>query len=138
MDKKFLIAWSVMFVAWMVGSFLVHGLIMGSEYTALPDLFRSEADSQRYFPLMILAHVFIAGAFTWIYVRGKEDKPWLSQGLRFGFVIVLFSVVPTYTIYFAVQPMPGSMVVKQILFDGMLVILLGTTVAFLYRNNVPA
>jgi len=138
MDKKFLIAWPVMFVAWMVGSFLVHGLILGSEYAALPELFRSEADSQQYFPLMILAHVLIAGAFTWIYVRGKEDKPWLPQGLRFGLAIALFSVVPTYTIYFVVQPMPGMMAINQMVFDSILVLLLGMLVAFLYREKASA
>jgi len=38
-------------------------------------------------------------------------------------------------IYFVVQPMPGDVVVKQIVFDGVLVVILGIIVAWLYRNT---
>ena len=38
-------------------------------------------------------------------------------------------------IYFVVQPMPGEVVVKQILFDGVLMVILGTIVAWLYRDT---
>jgi hypothetical protein len=42
--------------------------------------------------------------------------------------------VPTYTIYLVVQPMPGELVIRQILCDGVLLALLGTIVAWLYRD----
>jgi hypothetical protein len=62
---------------------------------------------------MIAAHVVLAGAFTWIYLRGHEARPWLSQGLRYGLAVALLTVIPSYTIYYVVQPMPGATVVKQ-------------------------
>ena len=135
MSKRFFIAWLAIFVVWMAGSFIVHGVLLGADYAKLPNLFRPEADSQQYFPLMILAHVILAGAFAWIYSRGVEAKPWLGQGIRFGFVIALLTVVPTYLIYYVVQPMPGMHVVKQIVFDGALLLILGCVVAWLYRND---
>ena len=138
MNKKFAIAWLAVFIVWMVGSFVVHGVLLHDDYAKLPNLFRSEADSQPYFPLMILAHVVLAGAFVWIYARGVEAKPWLGQGIRFGFVMALLTVVPMYAIYYVVQPMPGVVVVKQIIFDGLLLLILGAVVAFLYRNKTGA
>jgi hypothetical protein len=54
--------------------------------------------------------------------------------LRFGVTIALLTVVPTYLIYYAVQPMPGILVAKQIVFDGLLLLALGLVVAFLYRD----
>lgn len=138
MNKKLAVAWLAIFVVWMVGSFIVHGVLLHADYATLPNLFRPEADAQQYFPLMILAHVIMAGAFVLVYTRGVEAKPWLGQGIRFGFVIALLTVVPTYTIYYVVQPMPGIQVVKQIVFDGVLLLVLGTVVAFLYRNDKPA
>lgn len=138
MNKKFFIAWAVVFVAWMVGSFVVHGVLLHDDYAQLPNLFRPEAEAQQYFPLMILAHVILAGAFAWIYARGVESKPWLAQGLRFGVAVALLTIVPTYMIYYVVEPMPGMSVVKQIVFDGILVTLLGAIVAFMYRPSANA
>ena len=84
MNRKFVVAWVVMFVAWMAGSIVVHGMLMHDEYAKLPALFRPEADAQAYMPLMILAHVLLAGAFTWIYAKGVEARDWFPQGLRYG------------------------------------------------------
>lgn len=134
MNKRFVIAWLVVFVAWMAGSFLVHGVLLRADYAQLPNLFRTEADSQQYFPLMILAHVFLAGAFVWIYSRGVAATPWLAQGVRFGVAVAFLTVIPTYTIYYVVQPMPGMHVVKQIVFDSILTVVLGVIAASVYRE----
>ena len=134
MNRRFFIGWVVVFVVWMIGSFVAHGVVLREDYAKLPGLFRPDAESQKYFPLMILAHVIMAGALVWIYARGIEVKSWLAQGVRFGVAISLLAIVPTYTIYYVVQPMPGLLVAKQIVFDGILVVLLGVTVAFLYRQ----
>ncbi|ROZ69687.1 hypothetical protein [Ramlibacter sp. WS9] len=138
MNKKFVIAWVAVFVAWMAGSFVVHGVLLHADYAALPNLFRPEADAQKYFPLMIFAHVILSGAFVWIYSRGAEAKPWLTQGLRFGLAVALLTSVPMYLIYYVVQPMPGAHVVKQIVFDSILQLVLGALVAFLYRDAKAA
>ena len=138
MNKKFLITWLVIFVVWMLGSFVVHGVLLHADYAALPTLFRPEAEAGPYFPIMILAHVILAAAFVWIYSRGIEQKPWLAQGVRFGIVIALLTIVPTYLIYFVVQPMPMATVAKQIVFDGVLLVILGIVVAWLYRAHRAA
>ena len=133
MNKQFFTSWLILFVCWFAGSFVVHGVLLHGDYASLPNLFRSEADAQNFFPLMVVAHVFLAGALVWIYSRGVEAKPWLGQGLRFGLAVAFLTVIPLYIIYYVVQPMPGATVVKQIVFDGILTLLLGTVVAFLYR-----
>jgi hypothetical protein len=133
MNKRFLLAWLVLFVAWFIGSFIVHGLLLHADYAQLSNLFRKEAEAQNFFPLMILAHIIMSGAFVWIYARGVEAKPWLGQGIRYGVAIVLLTTVPLYLIYYVVQPMPGATVVKQIVFEGILLLILGAIVAFMYR-----
>lgn len=133
MNRKFFIAWIAVFVAWMLGDFAIHGALLHGEYAALPNLYRTEADSQQYFPLMLLAHVMMAGAFVWIYGRGQEAKPWLGQGLRFGAAVALLNVVPHYVIYYVVQPLPNSLVVKQIGLGAVLMLLLGVVVAFVRK-----
>ena len=135
MNKKLVVAWIVLFFAWLIGSFVVHGVLLHSDYMQLTNLFRAEGDQQKYFPLMILAHVMLSGALVWIYARGAEAKPWIAQGVRFGVAVALLTVVPTYMIYFVVQPMPGDVVIKQIAYDSVLLVILGMIVAWLYRDT---
>lgn len=135
MNKRFFIAWAVVFVAWMAGDFVVHGLLLGADYAKLPSMFRREAESQLYFPWMLLAHVILAGAFAWIYACGVQSKPWLNQGLRFGLAVALLTAVPTYMIYYVVQPMPVALVVKQVVFASVLLLILGALVAFMNRGH---
>jgi len=79
--------------------------------------------------------VILSGALVWIYARGAEAKPWLAQGVRFGVAVALLTAVPTYMIYFVVQPMPGDVVIKQIVYDSVLMVILGVIVARLYRDT---
>ena len=94
MNKKFFIAWLVLFIVWMAGDFLVHGVLLKSDYLQLARLYRSDEESQAYFTWMLLAHVLMAGAFAWIYVHGREAKPWMAQGVRYGIAAGLLGVAP--------------------------------------------
>lgn len=139
MNKRLAVAWIALFIVWMAGSFVVHGTLLHADYAKLSNLFRPEAEAQQYFALMLLAHVILAGAFAWIYARGVEAaKPWLGQGLRFGLAVAMLTIVPTYTIYYVVQPIPGALAIKQIVFDGILLLVLGAVVAFVYRDQARA
>jgi hypothetical protein len=133
MNKKFFIAWIVVFVLWLFGSYAVHGGLLSADYMQT-SMMRDPAESQARFHWMIIAHLIMAGAFVWIYARGVENKPWLPQGLRFGLAVALLGIVPTYMIYYVVQPFPGELVVKQIVFEGILVVLLGAVAAFFYKQ----
>jgi len=134
MDKKFLIAWLVLFVLYMLGGIVVHGILLNADYAAT-GLMRPEAESQKMMHLMALAHLSMAGAFVWIYARGAEKaKPWLGQGLRYGLAVAAL-FMPIYIIYYVVQPTPGILAVKQVVLDTILTLVLGTAVAWLYRGQ---
>jgi hypothetical protein len=134
MNARFLVAWLVIFILMLAGGFVVHGLLLGDDYVAT-NLMRSEEEAQQLMVWMLVAHVIMAGAFVWIYSRGRESKPWLGQGLRFGLAVALLAVVPIYMIYYVVQPEPGMLAVKQIVFDTILMLIVGAVVAFLYRDK---
>ena len=133
MTGKFWISVVVMFVLSMALGFLVHGYLLAPEYARLTNLFRQGADAESHFAMMLLAHVFIAVGFTWVYLRGREDKPFVAQGLRYGAAVAVLSTVPTYLIYLAVQPMPEALVVKQILLDTGSMLAMGVVVAWVNR-----
>jgi hypothetical protein len=133
MTKKFWLTVLALFVLAMGTDFLLHGLALHPDYARLPNLMRTEADSQKYFHWMLLAHALFALAFVWIYQRGLEPKPWLGQGLRFGLVVAILAGVPGYLIYYVVQPLPALLVAKQVGFELVRMAGLGLCVGWAYR-----
>jgi hypothetical protein len=139
MNTRFLVSVVALFVVSMALGFVVHGLLLGADYQKLtPNLFRTEQDGQAHFTWMLLAHAFMAVGFTWVYRAGRDARPWLGQGVRFGLAVALLATIPTYLIYYAVQPMPFDLVMKQVVFDTIAMVVLGVVAAAVNRDPVPA
>jgi hypothetical protein len=136
MGRKCIISAVVMFImAWGL-SFLVHGVLLGADYAAVGAAsggMRPPEEAQKLIPFLILAQALFGVAFAWIYYQGKEDKPWLAQGLRFGVAIAFLTVIPTYLIYHVVTPVPLSLALKQIVYDTVRILLMGVVVAWINR-----
>ena len=134
MNARFVTSVVVLFVLSMAIGFVVHAVLLNPDYVQLQHLFRTPADAQGYFPYMLLAHVFMAVGITWIYRAGRDARPWPGQGLRFGLALFVLVTLPTYLIYFAVQPMPSDVVAKQIVLDGIGIVLLAIVAAAINRD----
>ena len=132
MTRKCIVSAVVMFVmAWAL-SFVVHGLILGPDYVSTPGM-RPPAEAQKIIYWLILAQAIFGAAFAWVYYQGKEDKPWLTQGIRFGIAIACLTVIPTYLIYHVVTPIPFELALKQIVLDSIRVVLMGIVLAWINR-----
>ena len=133
--KSFVISAALLAVLALLLGFVVHAALLAGDYAQLPNLFRPEKDAQNYFPFMLAAHALIALGMTWIYRQGNvPGKPWTTQGFRFGVAWAIAVCIPTYLIYYAVQPMPSALVTKQIMFDSVATVIMGLACAFLNRN----
>ncbi len=132
------ISTAVLAVMSLLLGFVVHGVLLAPDYHALGGLFRTPEDGQAHFGYMLLAHLLIGIGFTWIYLKGREAKPFLAQGIRFGLAVAVLATIPTYLIYFAVQPIPGFLVVKQIALDTISMVLMGIVCAWINRERTAA
>jgi hypothetical protein len=131
MDKRFFISVIVIGIASLLLGFMVHGTLLEADYK-LTGLFRGPEDAVKHFPFMLLAHFLIAFGFTWIYRKGLEPgKPAIGQGIRFGLAVATLMTIPMCLVYYAVQPMPGMVVVKQIIFGVISNVVLGITASLL-------
>jgi len=139
MGGRFWISVVVMSVLSLGIGFVVHGVLLHGDYSLLPNLLRPEAEAQGYFAWMLLADALMGFGFTWIYRKGREaGKPALGQGLRFGMAIAALMTIPMYLIYYAVQPWPGAVVVKQIVYDVIGVLVMGVVVALINQGPKSA
>ena len=132
MDKRFWISGLVMTVAAMMLGFVVHGVLLKPDYAALGPIMRTDGDSAHFVQWMLLADAAIGFGITWIYRQGYTPaKSAIGQGLRCGFAVALVSTIPMFLIYYAVEPLPGTLVMKQELFATAQMLLLGVIAALL-------
>ena len=83
MVKKILLGGIAIFVAWEVLDFLIHGVILGSTYATLGNMFRAQADMK----MGLMAAVTLIGAlaFAAVYAWFVSPKS-LVTGVKYGLV----------------------------------------------------
>jgi hypothetical protein len=132
--NKLIISAIVMFVMALVLSYLVHGVLLHDDYRQMQSWMRPQADANSLFSFIVVAQALFGVAFAWIYEQGREDKPWLTQGVRFGIAIAVLAIAPTYLIYHVVTPVPLIVAIKQIVYDTIRVLLMGIVLAWINRT----
>ncbi|MCI0445451.1 hypothetical protein L0152_19840 [bacterium] len=128
-----LISVIVIFVLSMGFGFVIHEILLKSDYDQVRQLFRTEEDGKAHFIYLVLGQLIFSIGFVWVYNKGKEAKPFFEQGIRYGIAIAVLTSIPMFLVYYAIQPLPGMLVVKQIVFDSIGVIIRGIVVAALNK-----
>jgi hypothetical protein len=136
MTGKFWISAGVMFVLTFALSWGVHGGLLHGDYMQMlgSGSMRKPEDTHSLMHWMIIAHAVFALGFTWVYLQGREGKPWLAQGIRYGLAVACLAVIPIYLIYHVVTPVPLFVAFKQIVLDTVRVVIMGIVLAWLNRN----
>jgi hypothetical protein len=139
MSPRYLISGFAAFLVVFMGGWAVHGMLLTDDYMQTPQLFRDKADTMAHFPFTILAYLVLGFAFAWIYRQGiASGSSWLMQGIRFGFAVGCLVAFPMYLIYYVVQPMALTTVIKQIVGDTVFYVVAGVVVAFINMKEARA
>lgn len=135
MNTRFVLSVVVVVVMLIFFGYMVHGLMLSGDYHADPvsRLYRSDAEQLNYLPFLFPAHICAAVALVWLYQRARRPGSWVAEGLRFGLAIAALMIVHKFVAYYTVQPIPGLITLKQILFDSIAVVAISLVVARLYR-----
>ena|SRR5688572_18344838 len=137
MNKTFFMSVVALFVMSMILGFVVHGTLLHADYVKVQHLYRGPNETA-YLPYMLAAHLAIAVGMTWIYRQGRDARPWIGQGIRFGLAIWVVATIPMFLINYAVQPLPSDLVAKQIVLDGLSMVIMGMLAAVVNRDPVTA
>src|SRR5690606_38721099 len=138
MDKRFWICGIVVGAAGLLLGLLVHGLLLRPDYQALAQLYRSPEQANALAAWIIPAYLLLGLAMTWLYRRMPAcdgDGVDLGRGARFGLAVALVSYVPWHILAFVGQPLPPSLVLRQVAFDRLAMVLLGMLLAWLQPHR---
>ena len=117
------------FVVQLCGLFVIHSIWLKQDYLNTAYLWRAlEAQVARTWA-MLLGTLIYAAAAVMIYIRGVESKPWMGQGLRFGILLWLVTVVYSSLSGWVILPIPHMLAVKWMIGEGLLCLVFGLVVA---------
>lgn len=136
MDKRFWICGIVVAAAALILGLLVHGVLLRADYQAMAALYRSQEQANAHAAWVLPAYLLLGLAMTWLYRRmPASDGIDLARGARFGLAIALVSFVPWHMLAFVAQPLPLSMMLRQVAFDLAAMVLLGLLLAWLQPHR---
>jgi archaellum biogenesis protein FlaJ (TadC family) len=127
--KKTLGAVVAGFAVQIVGLVLIHSVWLKQDYIITAPVWRAlEAQQARVWAMLLGTLIYAAGAVL-IYIRGMEPKPWIGQGVRFGILMALVTVVYSSLSGWVILPVPHMLVVKWIVGESALCVVFGMVVA---------
>jgi len=130
---RVIIAIVVVFVLSSLFGTIIHAFLLKADYEQIAQLYRTAADTKFIF-IWIGYFAFSVGS-VWVYTKGVEDKPALGQGLRFGLAMWLILTLPSFLIAYATQPIPQTLLVKQVGYELVNRLILGVVTAAILQKR---
>lgn len=136
MDKRLLMCGIVVAAAALLLGLAVHGLLLRADYQAIAPLYRTQAQATAQAAWILPAYLLLGLSMTWLYRRmPASDGVDLGRGARFGLAIALVSYVPWHVLTFVGQPLPLSLMLRQVALDLVAMVLLGMLLAWLQPHR---
>jgi hypothetical protein len=133
-----ILAVGLVFVVLVVAGFLIHVTWLGSTYQTMRAngfSFRTPEALQHRLWIIWLSDLLYAILFVWVYVRGQENTPWIGQGLRYGALMTLFTIVPSALNEYVTYNLQHTLVVKWMVSGGVVLVILGLMVAAICQKK---
>jgi hypothetical protein len=111
----------------------IHGFVLAAGYDPYEGtLLRSGVAWQMLF--LPGAHLSFIAALAWVATRLRLDGTLIARGLGLGLAGWAMGQVPLWLIWYAQQPWPGSLVVKQLALELLSSVVVGMTIAAVLRS----
>ncbi|MFC1475086.1 hypothetical protein ACFLQG_00425 [Candidatus Zixiibacteriota bacterium] len=130
--KKYVIGSIVVFVVMFILEYVLHDLILGGQYEATKEIYRTEEAMMQYFPAMILGYLMMSFGFCYIFIQGYKGKG-CAEGIRYGLIIAFTFAIPSSLIYYTVFPMSGWMMLGYFIAFPIETMILGAIIASIYK-----
>jgi hypothetical protein len=113
--------------------FVLHGIILKTDYVVTGYLWRPPEEMGKYFGSLIFGQVLLSAAFSVIYAFLVGSRGCVRCGLIYGLLAGLLLCGPNF-ISFAVQPMPFDLIIKWTVARVLQMLLAGLVLGLVYRS----
>jgi hypothetical protein len=113
----------------------IHGFILAADYEPYRGtLLRDFANGPGWQSLLLpVAHLCFVSGLVWIYGRLSLDGSLTARGLKLGLIGWLVGPAPLFLLWYAEQPWPDSLIVKQLGLELLSSLAIGLTIVFVSR-----
>jgi hypothetical protein len=137
--RRFVATCAVAFVLSQILAILVHGVILRADYMPFyGNLLRPMGGGGDWRMLLLpVAHLSFVVAFVWIYSNRSRVAPtggWMQEGLKYGLIGWMIGQAPLWLLWYAEQPWPDALVLKQLVLELISALILGVAVAAMART----
>jgi hypothetical protein len=126
------------FLVAQILAIVIHGFILAADYAPFyGTLLRDQTGDPVWQALLLpVSHLCLISGLVWIYSRLSLDGSQMARGVKLGVVAWLVGQAPLFLLWYAEQPWPDSLVVKQLGLELMASLVIGLTIAFV--SGLPA
>ncbi len=135
--KKLIGAIVASFIILWIAGYLVHVVWLGEAYREMRTAgmsFRPEDMLQHKLWLVWVGDLLYAILFVWVYTKGMETKPWVAQGVRYGILMTLFTVVPNTLYEYVSWMIPYRLALDWMIAGFITLIIMGLATAGIYKK----
>lgn len=130
-------SWLAVLTVWIIlimTDFLLHGIYMASLYQKTASLWRPLEELQKMMPVMWIGQLIFSATFVWVFSKGIEKGPWLSQSVRFGLAMLLLCKLPEQLIMYANSPYPFELLANWIFISFIQLMLCSLALGWIYKK----
>ena len=103
------------FVVSQILAIIIHGFILARDYAPFyGTLLRSQDAASWQMLLLPVAHLTFISAIVWFYWRLRLEGTRIQRGLALGTAAWAAGQIPLWLLWYAEQPWPGDLVIKQL------------------------
>jgi len=134
--RMFLTGLAALFVTELL-AIAIHGFVLAADYAPYYGTLLRGGDSPSWqLSFLTVAHAAYIGGLVWIYARIPFAGARVTQGLKLGLLGWVVGQVPLWLVWFAEQPWPSSLVVKQLVLELVSALIVGVTIALIARRPI--
>jgi len=111
-SKRLWLTCLCVFVAIFGYDFVLHNVLLKTDYVVTGYLWRSPEEMGKYFGFLLFGQLLLSVVFCFLYAFLIDQRSSVRNGLIYGFLAGLLLSAPNF-IMFTVQPMPGDLILVK-------------------------